>query len=130
MAEYKGRLHAPAAPQRGQGILDGKQRRLGVGGLVEQRVQARLRVEYVEQRAVEVWPEQLGAVVEGGPKGGLSHIQLLAHAGVLRALPGEEKGHLGRADERRVANCNVSRRLAGGEGGKPGMSLLRRSNYQ
>jgi hypothetical protein len=84
--------HTPGAPQLGQRILDGEQRRLGVGGLVEP-ARTILGEQQFAQWHAEQRIEHRGAAVQRRAEHRLSLVEPSGHAGVLRALPGEHEGH-------------------------------------
>ena len=98
----------PGAPQRDEAGLHREQRRLSVGGLIDQ---ARIRVpaqEHVPERLLQTLARDLGAAVDFLAEDGLMAIELRAHSRVLRRLPGEQKGEPAISDRSRrgaVAGC-------------------------
>ncbi len=112
VAEHGGRLDAPRPPQLGQRVLEREQRGLRVGGLVERRGLARRGIEHVEQRPIETSAQQRVAALERRAEHRLGLVQLAPHAGVLRALPGEQEDELGDggADVAAIASAGALRR--------------------
>src|SRR5215210_8564764 len=95
MAEQGRGADAPLNPEPGEGVLDGEQRRLGAGGLLELACGFRLAPLRREEEAAEVetelGSETVAALVEGHVEGRLDAIELLGHARVLGSLPGEQE---------------------------------------
>ncbi|VWC44710.1 hypothetical protein BAR24066_07265 [Burkholderia arboris] len=83
--------HAERRQQRGERVLQREQGRLAVAGLVD--VLGR-RGQHLEQRLVEQRIGHRAAAVDGVAEHGIRVIQAAAHAGVLRALTGEQERHL------------------------------------
>ena len=85
------RRDAPGLHQLGQGVLDRKQRRLGVVGPVNQGVVAVADENDVEQAFLEKRPCQGVATVHGIAEHRVGPVQLRRHAGLLRPLAGKHE---------------------------------------
>ncbi|CAB3969490.1 hypothetical protein BCO9919_03788 [Burkholderia cenocepacia] len=83
--------HAERRQQRGERVLQREQGRLAVAGLVDV---VALGGQHVEQRLVEQRIGHRAAAVDGVAEHRIRVVQAAAHAGVLRALAGEQEGHL------------------------------------
>ncbi len=94
--EHRARPHAPAHPQARQGGGDDKEGGLRQGGIGEalrrRAVRGERREEQLSQVETEPRPQQLGAAVDVPAEDGGAGIEVGAHAGVMNALAGEEKG--------------------------------------
>ena len=75
VADHRGRLDPPRAPQAGQRVLDGEQRGLGERGLAQPLVRGLALVlggeEQVAQVEAELAAQELGALVDGRGEGRL-----------------------------------------------------------
>ena len=89
------RLKAPGPPEAGQRIFQGKERRLGIGRLLEERRHRTLvpgwRIEDGQQGAAQQRLQQRITLVKHRPKGGLGGVELAAHIDCLATLPRKEK---------------------------------------
>ena len=83
--------HAERRQQRGERVLQREQGRLAVAGLVDVLALGR---QHLEQRLVEQRIGHRAAAVDGVAEHRIRVVQTAAHAGVLRALAGEQEGHL------------------------------------
>jgi hypothetical protein len=83
-----GGSHTPRGPQLGERELQSEQRRLGVHHLIEKA--ARPEQDLVETM-VESTAQGLVASLDRRSEDGLIGVQLMAHAGVVRAVTGEEE---------------------------------------
>ena len=103
---------APGSPQRDEAGLHREQRRLRVGGFVDQ---GRIRVvaeEHVSERPAQAVAHDLGAAIDFLAKYRLMAIKLRPHSRVLRRLPGEQKGQpalSGRSRRGAVGRCRGER---------------------
>ena len=93
MPQHGRRLHAPFLPHLDQGVLQRKQRRLGVNGLSEQAVLSG-RVKQLAKRSVQQVSQGGVALVDRFAEDRLGGVKFVAHAGALGALAGEEKDNL------------------------------------
>ena len=112
VAEHRGRLHAPGAPQDRQRVLEREQRGLGVPGLAQP---LGILEHDVEKRAVELAVQQRRALVQRLAKDRLRLVQLPAHPHMLRALTGEEEGHPRPLGPGHLARRRSPRALPAGE---------------
>ena len=92
MADDAGRRDAPGHPQAGQRILEGEERRVGVGALVDERTGFRRSVEHVQKAGLQLFSEDAVTSFDRFPKHRMRFEQSLGHALVLRAMPREQKG--------------------------------------
>ena len=104
MAQHKIRLDAPGQPELGQGILQRKERGLGVGGVGKQRgglCCVRLvgrpaclvgRIEQFDQGATKQGLQDRIALLQRVLKNWLGCVEVVPHCQQLRALARKEKG--------------------------------------
>ena len=81
-------LNTPRPPDLRQGIFDGKQRGLGISGLID----GVTRPQHIQERSIQVGREDVGAAVQPKPESRLRLVQMASHPGILRPLSREQKG--------------------------------------
>ncbi len=119
------RFDPPTLPERCQGVFQREQHRLRVARLIQKR--SCLGIQKRKQRAVEFRGEQFRAALERRAEDRLAFIERAAHAGVLRALPGKEKGDAGRLIANYLAVTNIKGRWLGKKTTQSGGSFLPRA---
>ena len=98
VADHRRGPHAPAHPQPGQRVLDHEERRLAsqAAELAVRRLAPAVAAGCSSggrRSRPRCGARQLGAAVDRLAEDRLGLVQLAAHAGVLRALPGEHEDH-------------------------------------
>ena len=95
MPQHRRRLDPPGTPERSQRIFHRKQRRLGIGRCIQQRVgHCRVKpIQDLQQRPLQPPPQKSVTLLQDLPKQRLCGVQLMPHTGILRALPGKQKRH-------------------------------------
>jgi hypothetical protein len=92
--EHRG-LNAPGSPELGERHLNRKQRWLGVRRAIDRAVRARLRVDDLVQRLLQLEVQVRRAAIEGLAEHRFDCAELFGHLQVLRPLPGEHEGDTG-----------------------------------
>ncbi len=94
MADQHVGPYPPAQPELGEGVLEGEERGLGEPGLVEVPRLALLAEHERLDGAAQVRGEEPVAGVQVLAEDRVARVQRRSHAGVLRALAGEQQRHL------------------------------------
>ena len=116
MTEHRGWTNTPAAPQLRHRHRQGKQRRLGAGGVLDRPLE-----HHVQQRSIEQALQRCGTVVENATDDRFGLIQLAPHAGILGTLAGEQERHF-------VVGCGTTAATAGADCPARQSASLRRAS--